>query len=54
MIIKRTHIILKFSWGGEKKDKDLLATFKKHLYPKICGILKLKNSKNFPRIYPKF
>jgi hypothetical protein len=53
MTIKRTHIIIKFSWEKKRKDKDLLATFKKQLYPKICGILKLKNSKNFPRIYPK-
>jgi hypothetical protein len=25
----------------KEEDKDLLATFKKYLYPKICGILKL-------------
>jgi hypothetical protein len=27
--------------GKNEEDKDLLAIFKKHSYPKICGNLKL-------------
>jgi hypothetical protein len=39
--IKRTHIILKKLMGKKKENKDLLAVFKKHSYPKTCEILKL-------------
>jgi hypothetical protein len=34
----------------EKKKKNLLITFKKHSHPKLCGNLKHKNSKNFPKL----
>jgi hypothetical protein len=41
MITKRTHIIKRIDGKKNKEDKNLLATFKKHSYPKICESLKL-------------
>jgi hypothetical protein len=37
-----------------KKIKDSLTTLKKHSYPKICGILKLKKFKELSKIDPRF
>jgi hypothetical protein len=50
MTIKRTHIIKQNSWEINSEDKDLLATFKKHSYPKICGNLKLYKFKKNPKL----
>ncbi len=50
--IKRTHIIKTHLMG--KKIKDSLTTLKKHSYPKICGILKLKKFKELSKIDPRF
>ncbi len=36
--------------GNFFKNKDLFATFKKHLYPKICENLKRKKLKRFPKL----
>ncbi len=37
-----------------KEDKYLLATFRKHSYPKICEIQKLKKFKELSKIDPEF
>jgi hypothetical protein len=54
--IKRTDIILKNLWEKNFKNKELLATFKKNSYPKICEILKLQKFKKLSKILklPKY
>jgi len=39
--IKRVHIIKEFSFENNIDDKNILVTFRKHLYFLKCGILKL-------------
>jgi hypothetical protein len=47
------HITKKFD-GKKKRDKNLLATFKKHSYPRKCGIDILKKLKKLSKIDLEF
>jgi hypothetical protein len=53
-IIKRIHIIIKNRWELFLKHKHILLTFKKHSYPKICGIVKLYKFKELYKIDLEF